>query len=247
MFSRFLSALLLLAALPLHAKELRVCAEPDNLPYSHADENGFENRIARLLADELQATLLYAWALQRRAFVRKSAGTCEVFIGVPTGFERLSTTKPYYRSSYVFVSRARLSSFAELKDLRVGVQLVGDDMAATPAGHGLAAHGIVKNVVGFTVYGERPAAQRMVEAIAANQLDAAVVWGPAVGWFAAAKNLPVTPAPKPDSVPVPFQFAIAVGVRRGHKELRDQLERALVARKDDIGRILDEYRVPRLP
>ena len=247
MFFRFLSALLLLAALPLHAKELRVCAEPDNLPYSHADESGFENRIARLLADELQATLLYAWALQRRAFVRKSAGTCEVFIGVPAGFERLSTTKPYYRSSYVFVSRARLSSFAELKDLRVGVQLVGDDMAATPAGHGLAALGIVKNVVGFAVYGERPAAQRMVEAIAADQLDAAVVWGPAVGWFAAANNLRVSPALKPDSVPVPFEFAIAVGVRRGHKELRDQLDRALIAHKDDIGRILDEYRVPRLP
>lgn len=237
----------LMFSFPIHGKDLRVCAEPDNLPYSHADESGFENRIARVLADELKAELRYVWFLQRRAFVRKTAGLCEVFIGVPAGFERLMTTRPYYRSSYVVVSRKRLSSFSQMQDLRVGVQLVGDDMAATPAGHALAARGIVANVVGFTVYGEEPAAQRIVKAIAGDELDAALVWGPAVGFFAFASKLHLSFVGKPEGLPVPMEFAIAVGVRRGKEALRAELDRALAARKGEIDRILDDYRVPRLP
>src|SRR5688500_4769863 len=86
-------------------RELRVCADPDNLPYSRADESGFENRIARVVADELKAELVYAWHPQQRAFVRKTiaAKLCDVWMGVPSDLERVLTTKPYYRSTYVFV------------------------------------------------------------------------------------------------------------------------------------------------
>src|SRR4051812_38310844 len=138
---------------------LRVCADPDNLPYSSADESGFEYRIARLLADDLHRRLEYEWQPQRRGFVRKTvgAGLCEVFIGVPAGFERVSTTRPYYRSGYVFVNRADaprggLQSFdaPRLPTLAIGVQLIGEDLAATPAGHALARHGAVDRVVGYT-------------------------------------------------------------------------------------------------
>ena len=244
---RCLSLAAVLFVAPAAAKELRVCAEPDNLPYSHAHESGFENRIARLLADELNATLSYTWFLQRRAFVRKTAGMCEVFIGVPSDFERLATTRPYYRSTYVFVGRTPMSfDDARLKTLRIGVQLPGDDLAATPAGHALAMRGAIDNVKGFPIYGERPAAERIVDAIAKGELDAGVVWGPAAGHFAQRENLTVQPATAPAGLAVPFQFAIAVGVRRGNRELRDSLDAALERRKRDIDAILDEYRVPRL-
>src|SRR5205807_221876 len=93
---------------PAAQRVLRVCAEPDNLPLSSAQETGFENRIARLLADDLGARLVYEWQPQRRGFVRKTIGAdvCDVWMGVPAGFERLATTRPYYRSGYVFVNRA---------------------------------------------------------------------------------------------------------------------------------------------
>src|SRR3954467_14338383 len=209
MSSRFHSALaVLFAAAHFHlveASELRVCAEPDNLPFSSAEETGFENGIARLLAEDLGVELCYTWAPQRRAFVRKTLGEglCDVWMGVPSGFERVLTTRPYYRSTYVFVSRSpRKISFddRDLKNLLIGVQLPGNDLAATPAGHALAAHGAVQNIVGYTVYGERPAAERIVNAIAEGRLDAAVVWGPAVGWFAAQRKLFVSEAQAPADV-----------------------------------------------
>src|SRR5919199_4823835 len=171
MFSRCLSAALLFAASAAWCADLRVCAEPDNLPFSHRDESGFENRIAALLARDLGMVLVYAWEPQRRGFVRKTfgAGLCDAWMGVPSDFERVLTTRPYYRSTYVFVSgKKTLASFdaPDLKRLRIGVQLPGNDMAATPPGHALALRGAVDNVLGFPVYGEQTAAERIVNAIA---------------------------------------------------------------------------------
>jgi mxaJ protein len=257
MCSPCLKALLFVTALswgfPGKADPIRVCAEPDNLPFSSADESGFENRIARVLADELGVELRYVWAPQRRAFVRKTfgEGACDAWMGVPAGFERMLTTKPYYRSAYVFVYGKRaLRSFdqPDLGTLRVGVQLPGDDLAATPPGHALASRGAVNNVVGFTVYGEsRPAGERIVEAIAAGKLDAAVVWGPAAGFFAHAKGLHVSVASAPPELAsLPFQFSISVGVRKDERALRDRLDAALAKRKAQIDAILDQYAVPRV-
>lgn len=235
---------------------LRVCADPDNLPYSHADGSGFENRIAHVIAEAMGAKLESYWFPLRRGFVRKTvgAGHCDVVMGVPAGFERLLTTRPYYRSSYVFVTRADdrepLRDFADarLPSLRVGVQLVGDDLAATPPGHALARHGAVERVVGFNVYGERPAAERMLQALADGELDAAVVWGPQAGYFAARAPvaLAVQPARAPDDLAeLPFEFAIAVGVRRGDTALRERVQGALDATRERIDAILADYRVPR--
>src|SRR5438105_2274563 len=149
MFSASRSALLVIGlfcvATAALARELRVCADPDNLPLSRDDGSGFENRIARLVAGEMDAELRYEWLPLRRGFVRKTmgAGSCDVFIGVPKKFDGVLTTRAYYRSSYVFVNGAGargIDSFddARLARLRIGVQLVGDDLAATPAGHALA-------------------------------------------------------------------------------------------------------------
>jgi mxaJ protein len=237
---------------------LRVCADPDNLPYSSADESGFENRIARLVADDLHRRLEYEWQPQRRGFVRKTvgAGLCEVFIGVPAGFERLATTRPYYRSGYVFVNRADaprggLQSFDDprLPALAIGVQLIGEDLAATPAGHALARHGAVDRVVGYTVYGDGPAAERATADLAAARLDAAVLWGPQAGYFAAKSRVPLrlVAAHAPADVPQPFEFSIAMGVKKGEAALRDALDDVIARRRADIEAILDAYRVPRLP
>jgi mxaJ protein len=234
-------------------RELRVCADPDNLPLSHADGSGFENRIAELLAAEMGARLEYEWLPLRRGFVRKTmgAGLCDVFIGVPKGFERVLTTRPYYRSAYVFVAgpRARaIETFDDerLKSMRLGVQLVGDDMAATPPGHALAQRGHVRNVRGFKIYGEQPAQERMVAAVEAGELDAALVWGPLAGYFARRAGLAVRIArPDAELAPMPFEYAISMGVRRGNVQLRDELDAILERRRADIDAILAAYDVPR--
>jgi mxaJ protein len=235
---------------------LRVCADPDNLPFSHHDGSGFENRIARLLADELHRELQSVWWPQRRGFVRKTlaAGTCDLIIGAPSDFDRVLTTRPYYRSSFVLVTRQGdaqpLRSFDDtrLAALRIGIPLVSDDLAATPVGHALARRGATAHVVGFTVDGEGPAAERMLQALARGDLDAAMLWGPAAGYFAELAAVPMrvqTLAPLP-GLPLPFAFDISMGVRRDEagRALRDEIEAALDRRGADIQAILSDYAVP---
>jgi mxaJ protein len=236
--------------------ELRVCADPDNPPYSQRDESGFENRIARLVADDLGMRLSWFWQEQTRGFVRKTmgAGRCELFVGVPAGFDKVLRTRPYYRSTYVAVTRrgARpFSGFApeQLRARRFGVQLIGNDLAASPPGYALAEAGAVDNVTGFLIYGEGPAAKRMVDAVAANTIDVALVWGPQAGWFARRSAVPLEVAPlmPPAGLAMPFEYAIAMGVRKGDTALRKRLDEVLVRRRADIDAILDAYAVPRVP
>jgi quinoprotein dehydrogenase-associated probable ABC transporter substrate-binding protein len=235
---------------------LRVCADPDNLPYSHEDGSGFENRIAQLIAADFGLPLEYAWLPDRRGFVRKTmgAGLCDLIVGVPVEFERTMNTRPYYRSSYVLVERESLGvppadfSDPRLRQWRLGVQLVGDDLATTPPGHALAQAGATDNVVGFPIPGEQPAAARIVQALARGELDAAFVWGPQAGYYARRAGVPLqvhyVPAP-PTLRQQPFSFAIAMGVRRGDKDLRDRLNDFIARRQGDLDRILADYGVPR--
>jgi mxaJ protein len=237
---------------------LRVCADPDNLPYSHQDGSGFENRIARLVASDFGLPLEYAWLPDRRGFVRKTmgAGLCDLIVGVPADFERTLNTRPYYRSSYVLVEpETHLSSpagFADprLREWRVGVQLVGDDLATTPPGHALALSGAVDRVVGYPIPGAQPAAARMVHALERGELDAAFVWGPQAGFYAKHASVPLRLhyVPPPAALKEqPFVFAIAMGVHRGDRALRERLDDFIARRQPEIDRILADYGVPRLP
>jgi mxaJ protein len=237
------------------ARELRVCADPDNLPYSRDDGTGFENRIAELIARDLGARVTYAWFPQGRGFVRKTlnAGACDVIVGVPSAFDLVRTTAPYYRSGYVFVFRpdaAAYRSFEDprLRNVRVGVQLVADDLATTPPGHALAAQGIVDNVIGYPVYGERPQAERMIAAVATGQIDVALVWGPQAAYYAARRNEPLalSLAQAPNELrDVPFEFDMSMGVRKADAALARELDAALARRRGDIETILKEFGVPR--
>ena len=236
---------------------LRIAADPNNLPFSNERLEGFENKIADLVARELGATIEYQWHAQRRGFFRETLkdGDADVVMGVPKGFERALTTQPYYCSSYVFVTRAerrlKLASYDDpaLRRLHIGVQLVGDDGVNTPPAHEFAARGIITNLVGFTLYGDyaqpNPPA-RIVEAVANGAVDAAVVWGPLAGYFAKQQTNALTLAPvKPgeDSV-LPSAFEICIGVRKGNRELCDAINEVLARRRPDIERILHEYGVP---
>lgn len=243
----------------LARRELRVCSDPNNLPFSNRGREGFENRVAEVLADELGARLSYTWAPQWRGFIRKTlgAGECDVVMGLPSRFDRALTTSPYYRSTYVFVWRKDSDlSVASLDDsvlrrARVGVHLIGDDYTNTPPAHALARRGIIDNVVGYPIYGDyskpNPPA-RIIEAVAQGEIDIAVVWGPFAGYFAPRQAIPLEIAPVSPALDPPdltFVFDISLGVRPDDVALRGELEKALERRRPEVGRILEEYGVPR--
>ena len=239
--------------------ELRVCADPNNLPFSNERQQGFENRIAELVARDLNTRLRYTWWAQRRGFVRNTlnARECDLLIGVPSSFERASTTIPYYRSTYVFVTRRdrhiAVASFDDplLRRLKIGVQMIGDDFTNTPPAHALSKRHIIQNVHGYSVYGDyrqpNPPA-RIIDALAKGDIDVAIAWGPLAGYFARKSAVPLditSVSPQIDLPFLPFVFDISMGVRRGDSALRDQLNTIISRRKGEIDRILDQYGVPR--
>lgn len=181
--------------------ELRVCADPNNLPFSNSAEAGFENKLASMVADALGRSVSYTWWAQRRGFIRNTlrAETCDVVMGVPSGYELVETSKPYYRSTYAFVSRRDehldLSSLLDprLHRLTIGVHLVGDDGNNPPPAQALGQLGIVDNVRGYSIYGDYRQADppaRLIEAVEAGEIDVAAAWGPLGGYFAAHSKVP---------------------------------------------------------
>jgi len=240
------------------ANELRVCADPNNMPFSNSEQAGFENKIAELAAQKLGKTLSYTWWAQRRGFVRNTlkAGLCDVVVGVPAHYDLVENTRPYYRSTYVFVSRADrhldLGSMADprLKQLRVGVHLIGDDGNNTPPAHALGDQGIVDNVRGYLIYGdyrEPDPPARLIEAVENGDIDVAAAWGPLAGYVAKTSKVPLTLTPISGSerfAPLRFQFEIAMGVRKGDHALRDQLDEFIARNANEITELLQSYGVP---
>jgi mxaJ protein len=233
---------------------LRVCADPDNLPFSNAKRQGFENRIAELVATSLGKKLEYKWVrFTGRGFVRNTINEreCDLLPGVPSDFKPVLTTDPYYRSAYVFVSRAdrklALHSFDDpaLKPLRIGIQVVEEEYA--PPAIALGRRGLLTNIVGYEAIGKD--ASNIVEAVATGKVDTAIVWGPLAGYYARrrGRRLELSNAPEFDSPALPLAFSIAMGVRKSDGMLRDQINAALRARHADVRRILASYGIPLLP
>ncbi len=262
MIDRWLLLMLLaLSGSAAAAPPLRVCADPNNLPFSNRAQQGFENHIAKILSRDLDRPLAYTWWAQRRGFARNTvkADHCDLWIGVAAGVQTLDTTTPYYRSSYVFVTRADrdldIHSFDDprLRELLIGVQMIGNDATNTPPAHALARRGVTANVRGYMVYGDYARASPespIVRAVADKQVDVAVVWGPLAGYFAKHSRVPLRIAPvqpQSDGHMLPMAFDIAVGVRHEDSELKSAIEHVLERERTAIGRILDEYNVPRVP
>jgi mxaJ protein len=237
---------------------LRICADPNNLPFSNASGQGFENAIMALVATELGKRPAYYWEPQRRGFIRTTlkAGRCDVVAGISSAAEVARTTHPYYRSTYVFVTRRshgqRIASLDDprLRHLRIGLQLTGDDYDNPPPAQALARRGITDNIRGFMVYGDysEPAPLRtVVDAVVDGSVDLAIVWGPTAGFFAKRARVPlqITPVlPHTDRASLPFVYDISMGVRRQDKSLADAIDRVLLKRSADIHRILEAFGVP---
>ena len=243
---------------PAFADELRVCADPNNLPFSDVQQQGFENKLATLVAAELGKSVSYTWWAQRRGFIRNTlkAKDCDVMIGVPVGYDLVEPTRPYYRSTYVFVSRRDrdldISSLTDerLRQLSIGVHLIGDDGSNTPPADALAHRGITGNVKGYMIYGDYRQSSppsRLIEAVENGEVDIAAAWGPLAGYAANSSPVPLRLTAITDDgqfAPLKFRFAIAMGVRRGDHALREQLDEVIARKRPEIRALLAAYGVP---
>jgi mxaJ protein len=238
---------------------LRIAADPNNLPFSNKRGQGFENKLAELITRELNSKLEYLWYSQRRGFFRETLDdkNCDLVMGAPSKFQLCLTTRPYYRSTYVTVTRksdlGRINSLddARLNDKTIGIQLLGDGNAVPPANY-LATRGLGNNVRGFSLYadydGDDPQA-RIINAVASGEIDVALAWGPLAGYYASRQTQPleVSQIVSPPSFQIPFTFAISVGVQVGKERLRDEVDSVLAKKQTEIDAILREYNVPLLP
>ena len=247
------------AALPAPTtRELTVCADPNNLPFSNKMEEGFENKLASLIARDMGAKLTYVWWAQRRGYARSTLNEakCDMWPGIANGVDRIATSRPYYHSTYVFVTRenALLQGLTlddeRLRSLKIGVQMIGNDAMNTPPAHALSRRGIVNNVRGYMLYGNYetpnpPAA--IVDAVAKGDVDVALVWGPLAGYFAAHSAVPLRlerVTPVFDEAIWPMTYGISVGVNRRNPELLAEVQRILDQEQPIIDSILSTYAVP---
>jgi mxaJ protein len=232
-------------------RELRVCSDPDNLPFSNDKQEGFENKIAELVAKDLNAHLQYVWAPQTPVMVRQTlnANQCDLLVGAPAQWGPVLTTKPYYRSTYVFVYRKNKHKFSsfddpELHKLKIGLNAVSSGGSNPPPAYALADRGLNANIVGFPVYPPI----KIFEAVASGAVSAAIVWGPIGGYFAKKQGLAVTPvSPSGQDASLRFTFEMSMGVRWSDSAFKDELEKVLVRRQLEIHKILEDYGVPMLP
>jgi mxaJ protein len=263
MFSGCRSAVVLCFMLALWntmatARELRICADPNNLPFSNERREGFENKIVELIAQDLSANVQYTWWAQRRGFIRNTLGAqlCDLIPGTIAGMPMLRSTAPYYRSSFVFVSRPGTPEIASLDDptlrtAKIGVHLIGDDGFNVPPAHALASRGIVGNVRGYSLYGdyrEVSPPSHLIEAISDGEIDIGIAWGPLGGYFAALQTPPlrITPVRPAVDSGLPMTYAIAMGVRPEDQALQHELDAVLIRKRQDIDAILAQFQVPRI-
>ncbi len=246
-------------------RTLKVCQDPNNLPFSNERGEGFENRIAELFAQKLGWKLEYFSFPQRMGFIRNTLRfklpgedyRCDLVIGVPAKWDQVSPTKPYYRSTYalVYPQGGKLNSVRTARDfyaldpkslqsLRIGVY------DRSPATEWLNKHGLAEQGVPYRMMNADPEyypGQIIEKDLASGTLDAAVVWGPIAGYFAKRSTQPkMIVVPLPSEPGVDFDYEIAMGVRFGETQWKATVERLIDQNRDRIEQILREYGVPLL-
>jgi mxaJ protein len=238
---------------------LRVCADPDDLPFSDSALGGFENKIAAVIARDLGDSVTYVWWPNRRGFIAHTlrVGRCDVVIEAPKGLDIVLTTKPYYRSTYYFVTRhdaaTKPSSLDDpiLRKMHIGVSMMGEDYALSPPGQALSQRGLGTHLFGFQSYYDpdhHPG--DIVDAVSTGKVDAAVVWGPLAGYYAKRSSVPLDLIALPDSDTVtgfPMAYDVALGVRITDREFRDTLNKVIDRRQAAIDSVLHDFGVPTLP
>jgi mxaJ protein len=250
-------AALLLACAPARADALRVCTEPNNLPFSNRAGQGFENKLAAILARDLGRELVPVLIAQHGpGFIRATLGTerCDAIMGLPVGTRGIDLTKPYYRTGWVFVSRARDGasprSFDDegLRNLTIGVPVVGEGADTAPL-IALGRRRVVGRLRYYAVGGDLgegdDTPQQMIEDLGSGAIDLAIMWGPSAGYFAAKQpmTLQLAPTPADDGPNIPLALPIAIGVKRG-SALRDALDAALERSRGAVAALLADYHIP---
>ena len=248
---------------PAQRTALRVCQDPNNLPFSNTSGEGIENRIAEVFGKALNLPVTYYSFPQRLGFIRntlryKLPGAdfpCDIVMGVPVGYDQVSVTKPYYRSTYALVlakgkgldSVATIDDFlkadpARLRALRIGVY------DRSPASEWLVKHQLVESGVPYQIMNADPKqypGEIIERDLAAGKIDAAIVWGPIAGYFAGRlKNQALVVIPMKSEPGVKFDFQMAMGVRYGEREWKQQIEDLIDSRSAEIAAILKEFGVP---
>ena len=206
-----------------------------------------------MIAADLGATPSYTWWPHQRGLVRNTldAGTCDVIFGIPEGLETVLGTKPYYRSSYVLAYRkggghavASLDA-PELKGLRIGVY------ANTPVEESLARRGLLEHLTAYSLFfdplGDRDRPAKLLDDLIAGTVDVAIPWGPLAGYYVKKLNAPLELVPLPDETGVPLSFSISMGVKKGNRDLKSQLDAAIDRRQSEIRAVLEEFGVRSYP
>lgn len=242
----------------------RVCADPNNLPFSSQSLDGLENEIAKIWAAELELPLEYSWFPQRRGFIRNTLKAldnsglrfkCDIVMGVATGFDQLMTTSPYYHSTYtlVYVKGRRLDGVSSGMDLvRLHPDLRGTlkigAFTPTPGTKWLARHGMTEQLVAYVAMSGDPEAypgEIIEKDLASGNLDAAIVWGPIGGFFAKRANgIEMVVIPLRSEPGIQFDFAISAGVRYGDSERKRMLEDLIRTTAAPLDALLAAYNVP---
>lgn len=234
---------------------LRVCADPGNMPFSDRKGEGFENRIAAILADELKVKLRSYWLTQGPGFVRNTlgAGLCDVIVGSALGGDLVQHTNPYYRSAYVLVTRSgEFPGVAALDDPKLKGRTIGV-VAGTPPVNRMGEVGLVGTMKAYAPYQFDPGhphqtvAAQIIADLAGKTIDAAVLWGPAAGWLARQSGVPMEVVPllrEPDRPAMTYR--IGMGVRHEENDWKRTLNTALRKRRAEIEQVLRDYAVPLL-
>ena len=246
-------------------QSFRVCQDPNNLPFSNLKGEGYENKIAELFAKDLGLPVEYYSFPQRLGFIRNTLRykvpgedfRCDIVMGVPAGFDQVSATKPYYRSTYalVFAQGKGLDGVksveeflkldrSTLEKLRIGVY------DRSPANDWLNKYKLVEQGVPYQILNADPnqyPGQIIEKDLAAGKLDAAIVWGPIAGYFAKqVQQAKLTMLPMRSEPGVKFDYSMAMGVRYGEREWKQQIETLIEKRRPEILAILRDYGVPLL-